>query len=111
MSAREQRCAWIAPSEEPNARYLVPGCWTRVLDWDAECTCKTTAQEMDEADAKIARLERELQRISDDHHALISTVGKHPDARALLEAADKSAAEWRAIRAKTTQANARERSS
>jgi hypothetical protein len=98
MSAREQRCVWIAPSEEPDDRYLVPGCWERVLDWDAECTCKSTAQEVDEAEAEIARLKDEMERVSNNYHALISTVSKHQDGQTLLEQADRMAAQWGAQR-------------
>jgi hypothetical protein len=98
---RESRCVWIAPSEDPDARYLVPGCWERVTDWNAPCACKTTAEELAEAEATAQRLERELQRLRDDHHALVSAVGKHQDGSALLQQADKTASAWRAARART----------
>jgi hypothetical protein len=99
MMDRGPRCVWIAPSEDPEARYLVPGCWERVLDWDADCTCKTTAEELAEAEARAEQLDGELQRIRDEYHALISAVGSHADGRMLLEAADRMSAKWRATRA------------
>jgi hypothetical protein len=90
---REARCTWIAPSEA--ARLLVPGCWTRVQDWDADCTCKTTTQELDEADARIADLERQLQQSLDEQHAMAVAIGRHTDRAALFEAATKFRIEWR----------------
>lgn len=97
MSAtrREQRCVWLMPSEDPDARYLIPGCWERVQDWDAPCTCKTTAQELDEAEARIAELQSKLQQIEDDRSALRSVVWKHKDGQALIEQGYKLADEWR----------------
>lgn len=92
---REARCTWIAPSEDPNARLLIPGCWDRVLDWDAECTCKTTAQELDDADARIADLERQLRAEQDENHALCVAIGRHPDSAALFEAATQYRLGWR----------------
>lgn len=92
---RETRCTWIAPSEDPNARLLVPGCMERVLDWDAACTCKTSSVELNEAEARIADLERQLRRSRDDHHALVAAVGRHPDGTGLFAAADKLRAAWR----------------
>jgi hypothetical protein len=93
---RETRCTWIAPSEDPDARYLIPGCWERVLDWNAPCTCKSTAQELDEAEERIAQLERELDQLKDYHSALRSVVGRHADGRTLIEDGYKLAGEWRA---------------
>ena len=95
MKPRETRCAWIAPSEDPDARYLVPGCWERVQDWDAACTCKTSAEELDERDARIAELEAELDRARDRDQSLRSAVLQHPDARGLFKQADESYREWR----------------
>lgn len=92
---RETRCTWIAPSEDPDARLLVPGCWTRVQDWDADCTCKTSAEELDELTARVAALEAQLDLQQDRYHALSSVVGKRRDSSALFKEAHESYREWR----------------
>lgn len=91
---RETRCAWLIPAEEPDARYMVPGCMTRVQDWDADCTCTSTAEELDAAEEKIAELEAAALSQQDRMCALISVVGRMPNARALLEEVDRTVREW-----------------
>lgn len=92
---REPRCTWVAPAEEPDARFLVPGCMERVQDWDAECACKTSAQELDEADARIAELEAQLDRERDWHSAWRGVALQHRDGRVLFDRANASFKEWR----------------
>lgn len=102
---REIRCAWVAPAEDPDARYLVPGCIERVQDWDAPCTCKTTRQELDGLAGRIAELEADLDRQRDRYHALLGAVGQHHDAAALHERAAENFREWRRQKAAVRQAN------
>lgn len=102
---RESRCTWIAPSEDPDARLLVPGCWTRVQDWDADCTCKTSAEELDELEARVAALEAQLDLQQDRYHALSSVVSKRPDATALFKDAHESFREWRRQKAAVRRMN------
>lgn len=98
MSRRGLRCAWIAPPEEPQTRMLVPGCPERVQDWDAPCTCKTTDEELAEAEARSARLEAKLDRARDRYQALMGAVSRRPDASAIFKEADASFAEWRRMK-------------
>lgn len=100
MSAqRETRCTWVAPSEDPAARYLIPGCWERVQDWDADCTCKTSAEELNELTARIAGLEARLDQAHDRYSSLHSAVLKHADSAALFVKADGDFREWRRMKA------------
>ncbi|TDD97592.1 hypothetical protein [Actinomadura rubrisoli] len=71
-TSRELRCTWIAPSEDPDARLLVPGCMERVQDWDADCTCKSSAEELDELEARVAELEQQLDAQRDRYSSLHS---------------------------------------
>lgn len=102
---RESRCTWVAPSEDPDARLLVPGCWERVQDWDADCTCKTSAEELDELEARVAGLEAQLDLQQDRYHALSSVVGKGSDASALFKEAHESFREWRKQKAAVRREN------
>jgi len=35
-------CRWVKDESVPGGRYLVPGCWNRVVNGDeAECQCET----------------------------------------------------------------------
>lgn len=98
MADRETRCAWVIPPDEPDARYMVPGCPERVQDWDAECTCPTTAEQLDEFEAKIRELEAEAMRASDRSSALIAVIGRFPNARELLDEVNQKVREWDAMR-------------
>jgi hypothetical protein len=60
---------------------------TRVQDWDAECTCTSTAEELDQAEAKIASLERQLAREKDMAQAFRSVLIQQPDSWSLVEKA------------------------
>ena len=102
---REPRCTWIGPSEDPEARLLVPGCWERVQDWDADCTCKTSAEELDELQARVADLEAQLDLQQDRYEALSGVVLKRPDAAALFKAAHESFREWRKQKAAVRREN------
>lgn len=104
---REARCVWLIPSEDPDARYLVPGCWERVQDWDAACTCPSTAAQLDEAEQKIAELEQKAPRDETYCSALRSVICRQPNARVLLEEVDVLYREWMAQRAAVEAANAR----
>jgi hypothetical protein len=102
---REPRCTWIAPSEDPEARLLVPGCMERVQDWDADCTCKTSAEELDELEARVKDLEAQLDRALDRAQAFSSAVLEHQDAAALFKEADESFREWRKQKAAVRREN------
>jgi hypothetical protein len=95
---REIRCAWIAPSEDPDAQLLVPGCMERVQDCDAPCTCKTSAQELDELEARVAELEAELDRERDRSQSWSGVALRHPDSAALFAQADESFRKWRQMK-------------
>lgn len=107
---REPRCTWIAPSDDPDARLLVPGCMERVLDWDADCTCKTTVEELAEAEERAARLQAELDHQRDLHHALVAAVGRHRDAASLHAKAHEIYGERRRLKAaaRRTEPNTKE---
>lgn len=106
MRARETRCVWVAPAEEPDARYLVPGCMERVQDWDADCACKTSAEELNEFEEQAARLADDLDAARDRYQSLMSVVARDcKDAVALLKAADESYRDWRRMKAETRRAN------
>lgn len=102
---REIRCTWVAPSEDPNARYLIPGCWERVQDWDADCTCTTSAEELNELTARVADLEAQLDRERDRYSALRSAVMKHKDAAVLYAEATADFQEWRRMKAEVRRQN------
>ncbi|MFF5261323.1 hypothetical protein ACFY4C_20465 [Actinomadura viridis] len=103
---REARCTWVAPSEDPNTQLLVPGCWERVQDWDAECTCKTTADEVTDLEARVTELEAELDRQQDRYHALVGAVGRHHDAAALHQQAAENFRERCRLKAAVRHENA-----
>ncbi|GAA3958171.1 hypothetical protein GCM10023085_45800 [Actinomadura viridis] len=103
---RELRCAWIAPSEDPNTRLLVPGCMERVQDWEAPCTCKTTAEEVTELEERLTELKAEPDRQEDRYHALVAAVGQHHDAAALHQQAAENFRERRRMKAAVRHENA-----
>lgn len=35
------RCRWVTDPSMPDGGFEVPGCWTRVINEDADCTCPT----------------------------------------------------------------------
>ena len=55
-------CHWITDAEVPAGRYLVPGCWNRVVHGDdADCHCAnrpdTLQEQIDTLRATVERLE------------------------------------------------------
>lgn len=56
------RCRWVRDSEVPGGRFLVPGCWNRVLYGDhAECHCTPSDTPAEpEAETQLDRVERLL---------------------------------------------------
>lgn len=54
-------CRWITDAEVPTGRYLVPGCWNRVICGDdAECQCSDRPETMQE---QIDRLQAEIEQL------------------------------------------------
>ena len=50
-------CRWVRDHSVPNGRYLVPGCWSRVVYGDgAECTCsEATVTDWTAEEERVAR--------------------------------------------------------
>jgi len=82
------RCCWYEPVEEPGTRMLLPGCMERVLDADADCTCPTTAEEIDRLKAEYADLASKAAGTSHAFSDLMSAVSAHRDAKAIFADAD-----------------------
>ncbi len=34
-------CRWIEDKDCPDGRFLVPGCWSRALNQEADCHCES----------------------------------------------------------------------
>ncbi len=55
----ERPCKWYYDSSVPGGRYLVPGCWNRVVHGDdAECQCEGVEEQADIENDLLLRLER-----------------------------------------------------
>lgn len=53
------RCRWIEDASLPDGGFLVPGCWSRALNEDAECHCPTD----NEIAAENERLRQENMKL------------------------------------------------
>lgn len=55
-------CRWYRDAEVPGGRYLVPGCWSRVIYGDyAECECDAGAEYKKR---RVAQLLQELDELT-----------------------------------------------
>lgn len=88
------RCTWVVPAEDPGARFLVPGCYERLEDGDAECTCPTTAEELARLQQLVADLERKLADQAEYGVALTSVVSKLPGGAQILQEANGLGRQW-----------------
>lgn len=66
-----ERCRWHKASDVPGGRFLVPGCWNRVVYGDhADCHCETPRKTMDdeisELRSRVRQLENKLESLSVD---------------------------------------------
>lgn len=58
------RCKWVRDPEVPGGKFLVPGCWNRVISGDsAECHCvggtETTGERLErKLDGLLKRLDK-----------------------------------------------------
>ena len=62
-----ERCRWIADPSLPDGGFLVPGCWSRALDEDADCHCLTDdelAAENDRLRIDNMRLRRRIAAVT-----------------------------------------------
>ncbi len=60
------RCHWVEDKDVPGGRFLVPGCWSRVIGGDdAECHCDggTGSDLLDEIEAFKKMADRLAERV------------------------------------------------
>ena len=54
-------CKWITDATLPLGKFLVPGCWNRVVHGDdADCQCADVPETLQE---QVNRLELEIERL------------------------------------------------
>lgn len=57
------RCRWHSDADVPNGRFLVPGCWSRVIYGDyADCHCVTPKKTLDDEISDLRLRVRALEK-------------------------------------------------
>lgn len=58
------RCRWHSAPDIPAGRFLVPGCWSRVIYGDyAECQCVTPRKTLDDEISELRGRVRDLEKV------------------------------------------------
>lgn len=72
-------CYWW--TDPDGALCLLPGCWSRVADPDAECTCATLAARLAATERTLHELRRRQEYADRWHTALAEALDAHPAGR------------------------------
>ena len=58
------RCRWHSDPDVPGGRFLVPGCWSRVIYGDyAECQCVTPRKTLDDEISDLRDRVQQLEKL------------------------------------------------
>lgn len=84
--AGPQPCHWY--DDGRGGRFLIPGCMTRVANFDVEqCSCKTIQEQLADARDEIARLTRTHEGSQRWHDCIVRAVYDHPDGVKIMKRA------------------------